>query len=62
MFHLTPINHLLDTSSKEEATLDTVFLQNNPRFLGFIQILNFQSDQTFWITLYFLAQVPEAPV
>lgn len=67
MFHLTPINHLLDTSkhcSKEEATQDTVktvFSCKTIQFFGFIQIFDFQSAQTFWITLYFLAPVPEAP-
>lgn len=59
MFHLTPINHLLDISkhsSKKEATQDTVkpyFPAKQSSFLGFIQIFDFQSDQTFWITLYF---------
>lgn len=40
--------------------LNLIFLQNNPVFF-LIQIFDCQSDQTFWITLHFLAQVPEAP-
>lgn len=56
----------MDTSthcSKEEATRDTVkpyFPAKQSRFF-FIQIFDCQSDQTFWITLHFLAQVPAAP-